>query len=69
LTFYGFINIKPADKYLTLVIPAKAGHTVQFFKPNGATIALSSGISGYRIKSGMTDFDYLIAGLIIVTQL
>jgi hypothetical protein len=27
-------------------------------------LALSSGITGYRIKSGMTDFDYLIAGLI-----
>jgi len=43
--------IKPADKHLTLAIPAKAGHVVQFFKPNGATHALSSGITGCRIST------------------
>ncbi len=49
------------------VIPAKAGLVEQFFKPNGATTALSSGSTGCRIKSGMTGFDYLIAGLIVYT--
>jgi hypothetical protein len=28
----------------------------------------SSGITGCRIESGMTDFDYLIAGLIILRE-
>jgi hypothetical protein len=46
----GFIlNITPAVKYPTVVIPAKAG--------------IQKG-TGCRIKSGMTEFGYLFAGLI-----
>jgi hypothetical protein len=55
-------SINPADKYPMFVIPSRigirddgqAGHVVQFFKPNGATLALSSGGTGCRIESGMT---------------
>ena len=43
------ININPAIKYLQIVIPAKAG--IQKY-------------TGCRIKSGMTEGVYLIAGLI-----
>jgi len=60
------VCIKPAVKYPTLAIPAKAGHTVLNFKPTGVTIALSSGMTGCRIKSGMTAFAYLVAGLIML---
>jgi len=42
-------NITPAIKYLNIVIPAKAG--------------IQEG-TGCRIKSGMTELDYLIARLI-----
>ena len=44
-----FINITPAIKYLNIVIPAKAGIQVG---------------TGCRIKSGMTELDYLIVRLI-----
>jgi len=44
------INITPAIKYLNIVIPAKAGIQVA---------------TGCRIKSGMTELDYLIARLIM----
>ena len=39
-------NITPAIKYLNIVIPAKAG--------------IQEG-TGCRIKSGMTELDYLVA--------
>jgi len=42
-------SITPAIKYLNIVIPAKAG--------------IQEG-TGCRIKSGMTELDYLIARLI-----
>ena len=42
--------ITPAIKYLNIVIPAKAGIQVG---------------TGCRIKSGMTELDYLIAGVIL----
>jgi len=42
-------NITPAIKYLNIVIPAKAGIQVG---------------TGCRIKSGMTELDYLVARLI-----
>jgi len=42
--------ITPAIKYLNIVIPAKAGIQVG---------------TGCRIKSGMTELDYLIARLIL----
>ena len=42
-------NITPAIKYLNIVIPAKAG--------------IQEG-TGCRIKSGMTELDYLVARLI-----
>ena len=44
------ISITPAIKYLNIVIPAKAGIQVG---------------TGCRIKSGMTELDYLIARLIM----
>jgi len=44
------LHITPAIKYLNIVIPAKAG--------------IQEG-TGCRIKSGMTELDYLIARLII----
>jgi len=43
--------ITPAIKYLDIVIPAKAGIQVG---------------TGCRIKSGMTELDYLVARLIII---
>jgi len=43
-------TINPAIKYLNIVIPAKAG--------------IQAG-TGCRIKSGMTELDYLIARLIL----
>jgi len=45
----GIRDITPAIKYLNIVIPAKAG--------------IQEG-TGCRIKSGMTELDYLIARLI-----
>jgi len=42
-------NITPAIKYVNIVIPAKAGIQVG---------------TGCRIKSGMTQLPYLVAGLI-----
>jgi len=42
-------GITPAIKYLNIVIPAKAGIQVA---------------AGCRIKSGMTELDYLVARLI-----
>ena len=42
--------ITPAIKYLNIVIPAKAGIQVG---------------TGCRIKSGMTELDYLVARLIV----
>jgi len=42
--------ITPAIKYLNIVIPAKAG--------------IQEG-TGCRIKSGMTELDYLVARLIV----
>jgi hypothetical protein len=42
--------INPAGKFSTVVIPAKAGIQKD---------------TGCRIKSGMTGFSYLVAGLII----
>ena len=47
-------NITPAIKYLNIVIPAKAG--------------IQEG-TGCRIKSGMTELDYLVARLISGRQL
>jgi len=43
------VVITPAIKYLNIVIPAKAGIQVG---------------TGCRIKSGMTELDYLVARLI-----
>jgi len=43
-------DITPAIKYLNIVIPAKAGIQVG---------------TGCRIKSGMTELEYLIARLIV----
>ena len=45
--------ITPAIKYLNIVIPAKAG--------------IQEG-PGCRIKSGMTELDYLVASLIFGTK-
>ena len=44
-------DITPAIKYLNIVIPAKAG--------------IQEG-TGCRIKSGMTELDYLVARLILM---
>jgi hypothetical protein len=46
-----FEIIAPAIKYLNIVIPAKAGIQVG---------------TGCRIKSGMTELPYLVAGLIML---
>jgi len=48
------IGITPAIKYLNIVIPAKAG--------------IQEG-TGCRIKSGMTELDYLIARLITTKEM
>jgi len=50
ICFEIFQDITPAIKYLNIVIPAKAGIQVG---------------TGCRIKSGMTELDYLVARLIL----
>jgi hypothetical protein len=45
------VVITPAIKYLNIVIPAKAGIQVG---------------TGCRIKSGMTELDYLVARLMLM---
>jgi hypothetical protein len=58
--------INPADKYLMFVIPANAGHAVKLWRY--PVVVLDSGSQEPVLDSdpgsGMTDFDYLIAGLI-----
>jgi hypothetical protein len=59
IAFIFFAHITPAIKYLKVVIPAKAGIQKNTGCPRLTTCR------GRLIKSGMTEFGYLVAGLII----
>ncbi len=53
------LNIAPADKYPQVVIPAKAG-----IQKNAGCPRLTT-FPGRLVKSDMTEFGYLVAGLIV----
>jgi hypothetical protein len=42
-------TVVPGEIHPFFVIPVKTGHTVQFFKPNGATVALSGYIKWLQL--------------------
>ncbi|RLC01061.1 MAG: hypothetical protein DRH90_17020 [Deltaproteobacteria bacterium] len=56
--FFGRLYITPTVKYLKVVIPAEAGIQKNTGCPRLTTCR------GRLIKSGMTEFGYLLAGLI-----
>jgi hypothetical protein len=61
------LNITPADKYPQFVIPANAGNQKNTGCPRVTTCRgrLIKACPGLDPGSGMTEFGYLVAGLIV----